>query len=134
MTYRPDEVGREAFKWAPWIWVIAVIIVGGIFSLIMIFQPWAQRIDTSNARHQVAINQISASAYNNNVGVQQADIQQMETAIADINANDPAHASADARTACSWASKIISIPPGDKGWVAANCLAGGLSPGSQYNQ
>lgn len=139
MSYNPQphDAMREGFKWAPVIWIFAALTVGGILALITVFQPWAQKIDTSNAKHQVTIQQISASAYANNPGTQQADIDQMESAIGQIDpANLPATNAADARVACKYFARInpAVLPPGDKPWTDQNCLGSQLAPGSQYNQ
>jgi hypothetical protein len=65
---------------------------------------------------------------------QQADIDTMQQAIRAIpSAAGKAQADADARKACSYAAKITAMPPGDKEWVARNCLAGAVAPGSPYS-
>jgi len=127
---QPHQVMAKGFPWIPVIAAFAVLLGFGIWAIVQ----FGFFVDTANQHHQVKVKQIQASAYNNNIGVQQSDIQAMETAIGDIDESDPAHAAADARTACSWASKIISIPPGDKSWVTANCLVGNLSPSSKYGK
>jgi|SRR6185369_17330040 len=127
---QPHQVMAKGFPWIPVIAAGTILLGAFIWAAVQ----FGFFVDTANQHHQVKVKQIQASAYNNNIGVQQSDIQAMETAIGDIDESDPAHAAADARTACSWASKIISIPPGDKSWVAANCLAGNLSPSSKYGK
>jgi hypothetical protein len=132
--YRPHDAMREGFRWAPVAWIGALLFVAGIFSLIFIFQPWAQKIDTSNAKHQVAIQQISASAYQNGPGTQQAWISSGEAAFQaaqDAGAGTP-NAAGDAREACKDFAQVNQIPAGDKPLVAQNCDGPLVSASSPY--
>lgn len=131
----PGEAYRKGFPWVPVILIGGFVIVGIIFLLITIFQPWAQKIDTSNAKHQVAIQQISASAYANNPGAQQADIDAMENAMGSISSgNSPATNAFDAGQACKFFARILpaALPPGDQSWTSTNCAGSQVKPGSPY--
>ena len=135
--YKPHDAMRDGFKWFP------VMVVGGILvSLALVLTVLSTQklwffADTQNAKHQVTIQQISASAYANNPGTQQADIDQMENAITSIDpSNLAAENAADARVACKFFARINPsvLPPGDKPWTNQNCLGSQLAPGSAYNQ
>jgi hypothetical protein len=122
----PGQVYRETGRWiGPAIIVtLAVLLVGGIATLVCWQAGWwfAQR--DVNRQNQL---------YQGSVAVQQADIGSMENVIGAIaSAADSAQANADAQQACRYAAQITSIPPADAGWVAQNCLAGAVAPGSQY--
>ena len=135
--YQPHDAMRDGFRWFP-----VVVIIGILASLAVVLTVLStQRLwffaDTQNAKHQVTIQQISASAYANNPGTQQADIDQMENAITSIDPSSlPATNAADARTACKFFARINPsvLPPGDKTWTDQNCLGSQLAPGSAYNQ
>ena len=123
--------------------VYAAVVIGGVLVsvavalIVLSTQHLWFFADTQNAKHQVTIQQVSASAYANNPGSQQADIDAMENAIGSIDAsNNPASNAADARTACKFFARIIPsvLPPGDKPWTDQNCTGSQLSATSPYNQ
>ncbi len=109
----PHKVMRETGRWFPAavVAVAALLVIGLGVTLV-----WRQ-------------NQLYQGSY----AVQQADTDAMQRAIGAIpSAADKAQANADAQEACSYAAKITIMPPGDKDWVAQNCLAGAVAPGSRY--
>lgn len=122
----PRDVYRETRRWfAPALVVgLAVIALGAILTLV----GW--QVGWWFTAHDVARqNQVYQGSY----AVQQADIDTMQNAIGAIaSADGPAQQRADANEACQYAAKITIMPPGDKDWVAQNCLAGAVAPGSQY--
>lgn len=109
-----------------WVLGVAVVIVLGIvITIIGAKAHWW--LVNYNVNHQ---NQV----YQNSYGTQQADIQSMEDAIGGIpSAVDPAQATADTLSACKYAAKITSMPPGDASWVAVNCDGPAISQSSQYS-
>ena len=122
----PHQVMRETGRWFPAAVVVAVAVVA--LGLIVTFICWQAGwwFAQHNADRQ---NRVYQGSY----GVQQADIDTMQRAIGAIpSAADKAQANADAQEACSYAAQITIMPPADKGWVAQNCLAGAVAPGSQY--
>ena len=127
---QPHQVMAKGFPWIPVIAAGTVLLGAFIWAAVQ----FGFFVDTANQHHQIKVKQIQASAYNNNIGVQQSLIQQLENDIIMIQGASSANASADARDACQASVKIISIPPGDKGWVTANCSGPALSPGSQYGK
>lgn len=131
---QPHDIIRQTGRYTPALVISAILIIAGVFALIFIFQPWAHKIEDSTARHNGVLASISASAYNNNPGVQQSLIQEMENAIIALGDAGPGQRQADARLACKDAAHVIALPPGDKPWVDANCSGPDLSPGSQYSQ
>jgi hypothetical protein len=130
----PHQAMREGFRWAPVIWIGSLVTVLGIVAIILIVQPFAQKIDTSNAKHQVAITNIQASGYQNGYGAQQGLIQAGENAFQ--NASDAGQGTpqgaADIRTACQDFAKVNDIPAGDKTLVEQNCDGPLISPSSPY--
>lgn len=139
MSYdpKPHDVMREGFKWLPVVVILGIAASLGLAVIVLASQKLWFFADTQNAKHQVTIQQISASAYANNPGTQQADIDSMENAIGSIStANLPATNAADARDACTFFARInpAVLPPGDKPWTDQNCLGSQLAPGSPYNQ
>ncbi len=122
----PHEVMRETGRWFPAAVVVAVAVV--VLGLIVTFICWQAGwwFAQHNADRQNRV-------YQNSYGTQQADIDTMQNAIGAItSASGPAQAKADANEACQYAAKITIMPPGDVDWVAQNCLAGAVAPGSQY--
>ena len=122
----PHDVYRETGRWfgPALVAALAVVVIGLIVTLVCWQAGWWF------TAHDVARqNQVYQGSY----AVQQADIGTMQNAIGAIaSADGPAQARADANEACQYAAKIAILPPGDKGWVAANCLAGAVAPGSRY--
>ncbi len=122
----PNDVYRETGRWFGPVLVgaLAILVIG----IILTFIGW--QVGWLFTAHNVArTNQVYQGSY----AVQQADIDTMQRAIGAISsAAGKAQANADAQEACSYAAKITVMPPGDKGWVAANCLAGAVAPDSQY--
>ena len=133
----PHGVMRDGFRWLPVVVILGIAASLGLAVIVLATQRIWFFADTQNAKHQVTIQQISASAYANNPGTQQSDIDQMENAISSIDpANLPATNAADARTACKFFARInpAVLPPGDKTWTSQNCEGSQLAPGSPYNQ
>lgn len=123
----PHDVYRETGRW----FVPAVVVVAAVFviGLALTFAGWQAGwwFTTHNVARQ---NQVYQGSY----AVQQADTDVMQRAIGAIpSAAGKAQANADAQEACSYAAKITIMPPGDRGWVAQNCLAGAVAPGSPYS-
>ncbi len=127
---QPHQVMSRGFPWLPVIAAGAVLLGLAIWGIVQ----FGFFVDTANQRHQGDVRNIQASVYPKNVGVQQSLIQQLENDIIAITDANPANASADARDACQASVKIISIPPGDQGWVKTNCLGPALSPSSRYGK
>jgi hypothetical protein len=122
----PHQVMRETGRWFPAAAVIAaaVIALGLIVTLICWQAGW-----WFTAHNVARQNQVYQGSY----AVQQADTDAMQRAIGAIpSAAGKAQANADAQEACGYAAKITIMPPADKDWVAQNCLAGAVAPGSQY--
>ena len=122
----PSRVIRDTWKWFPAAVIVlaVVLILGGGVTLVCWQAGWWFAQHDVNRQNQL---------YQNSYGTQQADIGTMENAIGAIpSAADSAQANADAQEACRYAAQITSIPPADAGWVAQNCLAGAVAPGSQY--
>jgi hypothetical protein len=122
----PHQVMRETGRWFP----AALVALGALLALaavatVILWQlhAWVFTQETK----------LQNNVYQGSYGVQQADIDAMQRAIGAIgSAAGKAQANADAQEACSYAAKITIMPPGDKGWVAQNCLAGAVAPGSRY--
>ena len=122
----PHKVMRETGRWFPAavVAVAALLVIGLGVTLVCWQAGW-----WFAARNAARQNQVYQGSY----GVQQADTDAMQRAIGAIpSAADKAQANADAQEACSYAAKITIMPPGDKDWVAQNCLAGAVAPGSRY--
>ena len=131
------EVVRSGLKVFAALVIIGVLVsVAGALIVLSTQHLWFFA-DTQNAKHQVTIQQVSASAYANNPGSQQADIDSMENAIGSIDpSNNPAINAADARTACKFYARLAPSvePPGDVSWTNQNCTGSQLSATSPYNQ
>jgi hypothetical protein len=123
---KPHEVIRETGRWLP----AAMVALGALLALAAVatvilwhLHAWVFTQETK----------LQNNVYQGSYGVQQSDIDTMQRAIGAIpSAADKAQANADAQEACGYAAKITIMPPADKGWVAQNCLAGAVAPGSQY--
>jgi len=123
----PHKVMRETGRWFPAAVVaaVAVVALGLIVTLVCWQAGWWFAAHNVSRQNQL---------YQGSYAVQQADTDAMQRAIGAIpSAADKAQANADAQEACSYAAKITIMPPGDKGWVAQNCLAGAVAPGSPYS-
>lgn len=135
--YQPHDAMRDGFRWFPVVVIIGILASLAIVLIVLSTQKLWFFADTQNAKHQVTIQQISASAYANNPGTQQSDIDAMENAIGSIDAsNNPASNAADARTACKFYARLAPSvePPGDVSWTNQNCTGSQLSATSPYNQ
>ncbi len=122
----PRDVYRETGRWfGPALMTsLAILTIGLILTLVGWSAGWWFKAHDVNRQNDI---------YQHSYGTQQADIDAMQRAIGAIpSAADKAQANADAQEACSYAAQITIMPPGDKSWVAANCLAGAVAPGSQY--
>ena len=122
----PGQVYRETGRWFGPVLVaaVAVLVIGIVLTFIGWQVGWWFTAHNVNRQNQV---------YQGSYGTQQSDIDTMQNAIGAIaSASGPAQERADANEACQYAAKITIMPPGDKGWVAQNCLAGAVAPGSQY--
>ena len=130
----PHSVMREGFRWFPVVVVIGILASLAIVLTVLATQKLWFFADTQNAKHQVTIQQISASAYQDNPGSQASWISQGETAFQDASdaGTGTANAAGDARLACEDFAKVNIIPPGDKTLVAQNCDGPVLSATSPY--
>jgi hypothetical protein len=123
----PKDVYRETGKWfGPALVVTVAVIAFGLIATLICWQAgWWFAQHNADRQNRV---------YQGSYGAQQADIDTMQRAIGALpSAADKAQANADAQEACSYAAKITIMPPGDQDWVAQNCLAGAVAPGSQYS-
>lgn len=131
---QPHDVMRESGRWFPVVVVIGILASVAIVLVVLSTQKLWFFADTQNAKHQVTIQQISASAYQDNPGSQASWISQGEQAFqqaSDAGAGT-ANAAGDARQACEAFAKVNIIPAGDKSLVTQNCNGPVLSPNSPY--
>jgi hypothetical protein len=125
---QPHDVQREGFRWLPTVIFVIVVLAGICAGLAIANQNIEFWLQNRDVNHQ---NQV----YQNSYGTQQSDIASMRTAIGAVaSADDSAQVKADVSEACGFAASITSMPAAYKGWVAQNCLAGAISPGSPYSK
>jgi hypothetical protein len=123
----PARVIRENFRWLAPVAIVGCTLIGlfGVFCLVawpLHAWLWHQQVNLQN------------SVYQDSPGAQQADIDQLESAVQAISGSvDGSQIIADVNQACKFATRITIMPPGDAPWVAQNCLAGSISPSSTYS-
>ena len=133
----PGEVRSEVRHWTPTVVllvVLAMIAFGVFITFAVQLGFW---LDTANQQHQVKVRQIQASAYNGNIGVQNAYVQQALTDIKGATAAgvSKANATYDAGDACYQFSNIqISAPSTLTTFAEANCDGSQLKQTSQFYQ
>ena len=140
----PGQVYRETGRWiGPAIIVtLAVILVGGIATLVCWQAGWWFASHNATRQYQVIQNGVSnQNTLRAQVTAKLADVATITTQIAATN--DPAEVgalkaqrAAIAGIACSDAAQInpvVPLPADQAQWVTINCSDGSVSPGSNLH-